>query len=214
MKLTKPIIVLLAMSAPFAFAKDKKKHELPAVFGTAHYVYVQAEDGGEMSAGLLPEDREAIASVRGALEDWKRYAITLNRKEADLVFIVRKGRLASAGLHGDVGVSTSPAVPGSYPGRNPMADPTNTNNNPNRPGAMDPGTTEGVGARAEAGPSEDVLRVFALTPDGKLNGPIWSREMKDGLDQPNVLLVRTLKDTVEKAYPPQAANQPATQDKP
>ncbi|HKD62379.1 MAG TPA: hypothetical protein VKB47_18085 [Terracidiphilus sp.] len=207
MKFAKPIVVILVMSAPLISAKDKKKHDLPAVFSTARYVYVQAEDGGEMNPGLLPEDRDAIASVQSAIQDWKRYAITLNRKDADLVFIVRKGRLASARVQGDVGVGTSPVAVGSYPGRNPMADPAN--GNPNRSG-----TTEGIGARAEAGPSEDFLRVFALTPDGKLNGPVWSREMKDGLDEPDVLLIRILKDAVEKAYPPQAASQPSAQGKP
>jgi len=67
---------------------------------------------------------------------------------------------------------------------------------------------DGFGVGAEAGPSDDMLRVFTTNPDGKLIGPVWYRELKDGLDGPTVLLLQQLRAAVEKAYPSQTPNQP------
>ncbi len=188
MKVFKSIAILLTAFAPLALAKDKKKDTLPAVFSNARYVYVRAEDGDIMKPGLFPEDRDAIANVQDALKDWKRYALTINRNDADLVIIVRKGRLASAQLHGGISTGTQTGISGSSPNRNP-----------NGPGSSDPGRTDSgdtLGARGEVGPADDTLRVFSLSPQGKLSGPFWSREMKDGLDAPNVMLLRALRDAV------------------
>jgi hypothetical protein len=83
------------------------------------------------------------------------------------------------------------------------------------PGQNNPrqaGNADSLGAEAEMGPSDDLLRVFMLNTDGKLSGPLWSQEMKDGLEGPSVLLVQRLKDAVERAYPPPSpasAKQPA-----
>lgn len=201
MKSISAIFLLLALSAPVALAKDKKP-KVPAVFENARYVYVQAEEGDVINPNLFPEDRAAIGNVQDAVRDWKRYAVTLNRREADLVFIVRKGRTAAAQLHGDVGVGNQPPMAG-FPNRPP---------GPNNPNGEQ--TTTGIGMQGEAGPGDDLLRVYTLTPDGKLNGPIWSREIKEGLDAPGVLLVRVLRDAVDKAYPPQSDAQPASTNKP
>lgn len=206
MKSPKSIAVLLALVAPLALAKDKKKDTLPAVFSNAHYVYVQCEDGDIMKPGLFPEDRDAIANVQDALKDWNRYSLTLDRKDADLIIIVRKGRLAAAQARGDIGVGRPPDIGGSFPSRNPAG-----------PGNTDPGrtpdrtdTVDSLGARGEVGPNDDTLRVFALTPQGKLSGPLWSREMKDGLDAPDVSLLRALREAVDRSYPPQSARPPAS----
>jgi len=182
--------------APFAVAQQKsKKHsDLPAVFSNARYVYVQAEDGDIMRPGLYPEDRDAISDVQQGIRDWNRYAVAVNREDADLIFIVRKGRIA--GAQGRIGVSGgSPRQPGApFPGSDPRQDGI--------------GTT--VGAAGEVGPPDDLLRVYTQTPDGKLAGPLWSREMKNGLDAPSVLLLQQLKQTVERAYPPvPPSSQPA-----
>jgi len=174
MKVFKSIAILLTVFAPLAVAKDKKKDTLPALFSNARYVYVQAEDGDIMKPGLFPEDRDAIANVQDTLKGWPRYSLTLNRKDADLIIIVRKGRLASAQVHGAVTAGAPTATPTA-----PI-------------------------------PPDDILRVFSLSPEGKLSGPLWSSEMKDGLDAPNVMLLRALRDAVDRAYPPQ----PAAQKKP
>src|SRR5512135_664346 len=93
--------LLMALSLP-GFANDKKKDKrLPAALGTAQYVYVEAVDGDQYDPNLLPEDREAIGAVQDALSAWPRYILAVNRKDAELIFIVRKGRLVAA--HGMVG---------------------------------------------------------------------------------------------------------------
>lgn len=218
MKLLKSAAILLAFAAPVALAKDKKKNNVPAVFNTAHFVYVQAEDSDIMNPSLFPEDRDAISNVQEGVRDWKRYVVTLNRGDADLVFIVRKGRLAAAQTRGDIGVGNGPIMTGSYPGGRPggPGNPGSAGNpgDPNSDRMGNIGSYQGVGARTDVGPEDDILRVYSLTPDGKLNGPLWSREMKDGLDKPNVLLLRALRDAVDRAYPPQTAGQPATPAKP
>ena len=200
MKLRKRVAFLLLLVAPFAMAQQKsKKHsDVPAVFSNARFVYVQAEDGDIMRPGLYPEDREAIFDVQQGIRDWNRYAVATRREDADLIFIVRKGRIA--GAQGRIGVSGgSPRQPGApLPGSDPRQD----------------GIGTSVGAAGEVGPPDDLLRVFTQTPDGKLTGPLWSREMKDGLDKPSVLLLQQLKQAVEHAYPPVPPPQPAQNPKP
>jgi len=171
-----------------AHAKGKKRAEISSVFANAHYVYVQAVDGDIMNPEVYPEDRNAISNVQQALRDWSRYAITTERSQADLVFVVRKGRLV--GLEGRGGIGSQPYPGAQGPGQVPQ------------PGT---GTAGSVGVGTQVGPDEDVLRVFTLATDGKLNGPLWTREMLDGLDAPAVLLVRQLKEAVEAAYPSQPA---------
>jgi len=206
MRSFKSIAFVLTLVAPLALAKDKKKDTLPAVFSNARFVYVQCEDGDVMKPGLFPEDREAIANVQDALEDWNRYSLTIHREDADLIIIVRKGRLAAAQARGGIGVGNPPEFGGSYPGRNPAGTgSTNPGRNPDRTDTIDT-----LGARGEVGPNDDTLRVFVLTPQGKLSGPLWSREMKDGLDGPDVMLLRALREAVDHAYPPQSASQPAS----
>lgn len=201
MKLIPSIALALVVAAPLGFAKDKKKKDVPEMLATARYVYVQAEDGDIMNPRLFPEDRQAIADVQDELKDWNRYTITINRDEAELMVVVRKGRLAAAQASGGIGVGSGPALGGDYPGsRNPAG--------PNNPvGGPGGGLSTEMGARGEAGPADDLMRVYLVGPDGRRGAMLWSREMKDGLDAPQVLLVRQLKQEVDKAYPPQSASQ-------
>jgi hypothetical protein len=60
-----------------------------------------------------------------------------------------------------------------------------------------------VGAEGEVGPENDMLRVYLVSSDGELTGPIWTREIQDGLDPPTVLLIQQLRTAVERAYPSQ-----------
>ncbi len=174
------LVLNLAHSKP-------KKPDLPAVFENAKYVYVESVDGDIFKPGLFPEDRRAIADVQDKVREWKRYAIALDRQEADLVFVVRKGRLAAVQPH--VGVSDGPRTqpgqtrqPGQFPGQGPATE---------------------VGVRTEVGEPEDMLRVY-IQNNGQLSAMVWDRTMEGGLNAPTVRLVRQLQDAVEKAYPPTA----------
>jgi hypothetical protein len=188
MKLITSVALALILAAPLGFAKDKKKNDVPAVFSTARFVYVQAEDGDIMNPRLFPEDREAIADVEDALHDWNRYAVTLDQSDAELVMVVRKGRLAGAEVMGGVGVGTGPQFGGSNPRGNA--------------GRV---TTTEIGARGEVGPPDDMLRVYIVTPDGGRGAMVWSGAMKDGLNSPSLTLLRQLRQEIDHAYPPQTA---------
>jgi hypothetical protein len=186
------IAMLLVLTPLCGYGQNRKKHSVvSAAFQNARYVYVEAEDGGDITKpGLFPEDREAISNMQEALRRWNRYALAIRKDQADLVFIVRKGRIAGALGHGGISEDSGPAPP-----------------TPPRPGQSPNADTLGVGT--EVGPVDDSLQVFTSSANGKLVGPIWAREIKDGLDGPRVLLLQQLKDAVEQAYPnPPAQKKP------
>jgi len=171
--------LLLASSQAPAQKKNKNKDQLPAIFVQAQFVYVEAYDGDEYDPRLLPEDRKAIAQVAEAIQKWGRYRLTMHRTDADLVIIVRKGRLASA--TGRVGVSVDNA-------------PTSVQFPPGNKAE----TTTRVGAGAEVGPPDDLLSVHMVT-NGRLGSPLWRKTQKDGLQAPELTLFRNFRDEVEAA---------------
>lgn len=191
MKTAKVLNLLMVWMLAFSLAQGKsKKPEVPAVFENAHYVYVEAVDGDALRPGLFPEDRDAIYQVEQRVRDWNRYVLTTRREQADLIFIVRKGRIAEAQVHGGLGPRPQQPQPGVLqPGQSSA---------PMRTGQGDQGS---FGAEGGVGPADDMLRVYTLNGDGKLQGPVWSRSMDGGLDGPSVQLVQQLKTAVEKAYP-------------
>ena len=139
---------------------------------------------------LYSEDRQAIADVTHALQTWNRYTLTIRRQDADLVFVVRKGRLAAtkvfAGVHS--GSRTSVA-------QTPDQD-------PNRDGsARYPNSGTVAGASGEVGSPDDFLFVDAVNPNGRRDARIWMQSRRDGLNTPEMPLFKQLKDAVDKAYP-------------
>lgn len=186
-KLAAPLI-LLALSLNLAQSKPKKP-EVAAVFQNAKYVYVQAADGDVLKPGLFPEDRQAISDVQDSIRNWNRYAIALSPSQADLIIVVRKGRLA--GAQGHVGISDGPRTqPGQA--QSPGQFPTQ-------------GRGSEVGVRSDVGEPDDMLRVY-IPNDGKLTSIVWDRTMEGGLDAPSMQLVQQLKAAVEKAYPPETTS--------
>ncbi|MGO9435717.1 MAG: hypothetical protein ACLP00_15680 [Terracidiphilus sp.] len=127
--------------------------------------------------------------MQDGIQDWNRYTLVTERKQADLVFILRKGRT--------VGESSRVGFPGGV--QRPQGSPTQSR----QPGQAP--DYDGIGVGTDVGPIDDTLRVYTTNPDGRLIGPVWNREMKDGLDGPDVLLLRQLRVAVEKAYPMQPA---------
>jgi hypothetical protein len=185
--MNRSLFLLLALvSVPITSeAKPKNQNvDLPAVFKNAQYVAVEAYDGDALNPHLVTDDRQAIYNVEQGLKDWKRYAITHQRDRADLVFLVRKGQLAS--VTPSVGVEI-----GSRPqNRNPSPpDPTQSNQPP------------GVGVDAKAGSPDDMLSIYLVNPSGRLSGPIWSRSLKGGLDAPALPLFQRIKHEVDTTYP-------------
>ena len=182
MKLHKAIAPLLVLFPALVFAHKKTNEpNVPAVFDHAQYVYVEAIDGNEFNPNLLPEDRQAIADVENALRSWGRYMLTIQRSQADLFFVVRRGRLgtgrASIGRNGGPGPGGA-QIPGQQ---------------------GPPGRVVGLGG--EAGPVNDFLSVCTMNADGKLSYPLWERTQPDGLDSPGVPLFQEFKRAVDRAYP-------------
>jgi len=188
-------VLLLALLPALAPAQHKtKKPIVPAIFNHAQYVYVEAIDGQEFDPSLYPEDRQAIADVQAALQQWNRYSLTTRRKDADIVIVVRKGRVAEAKAGVVIGSSSGPQG----------------NSSPGQPrGQAGPGT--GIVAGGDMGTPDDLFEICQRNPDGTLSTPIWMRTFPDGLDGPKVMLFEQFKNAVEKAYPIQPANQPANQ---
>jgi hypothetical protein len=197
---------LLMMTGALAFIlapqighaqKTKKHKDVPAVFENAHFVYVEAVDGDQMKPGLYPADRQAIFDVQNGLRDWNRYALATRRDEADVVLVVRKGRVASGQVHGSLSEGTRVPVPGGQTASRAQgaggvgAGPAGQN-----------GDGADAGAEAEMGPESDMLRVYIMS-DGKMTGPVWTRELPDGLDAPSLMLLQQLRTAVERAYPSQ-----------
>ena len=183
-------ILAISLLALTVAQSKPKKPDVPAVFADARYVYVQAEEGDALRPSLYSEDRQAIYDVQDSLRAWNRYLVVFDRDQADLIFIVRKGRLAAAQIHGGISAGSRP-----QPNQSPNANPGSSPN----PGVGQPRGTE-VGVGAEVGPPDDFLRVF-IQAEGKLTSVVWSREMEDGLNAPSVQLVKELKAAVERAYP-------------
>ena len=84
--------------------KAEDKNVIPAVVKNATYVYVMAYSGDVFSPEVTPDDRHAVQNVQSAIEKWGRYRLVYNRAEADLVLVVRTGRVAE--VKGGVQVGT------------------------------------------------------------------------------------------------------------
>ena len=109
----------------FAFAltvKAEDKNAIPAVIKSATYVYVTTYWGDVFSPNVTPDDRHAVQNVQSAIEKWGRYKLVYNRREADLVLVVRTGRLAE--VKGGVQVSTTHGSAESVGGE--VGDPQDT----------------------------------------------------------------------------------------
>lgn len=217
MKPLKWIGLLLVLIPAFVMiqGKPKKPDKLPAIFNQAQYVYVEAVDGQEFDPHLLPEDRQAISDVWGALHDWDRYVLVGRPDEADLIFVVRKGRVATAGLRGPIAPQSGGTVGCDDPPRGTGrqgGDGTVGGNGPqNASGQSDcvegPGSGAAVGG--DVGPVDDLLEIYVRNTDVSKGAPLWEHTLRGGLDRPNLALFEQFKDQVERDYPPKASSQPA-----
>lgn len=167
------LLGITLLSVGFAWAQAaKSKDTLPPILLSSHFVYVEALDGDQFDPHVIPDDRQAIVNVQQAIQNWKRYIITIKRNDAELIVVVRKGRIAS--VQPGVGIGGGSRTGG-------------------RPDAVK------VGASGDVGSPNDLLEVCILNLDGSRTGPIWTRSMKDGLGPPNIPLFQQLKQAVDAA---------------
>lgn len=190
------LFVITLACASLAFAKPKKL-QVPDVFQTAHSVYVESTDGEISKPGLNQADRDAILQVQEGIREWNRYVLAPSRDKADLIIVVRKGH--NIGDQDHLGLGLHPALPQPgpvQPGQEHtmQAHPTDQN--------------ASVGTGGDDIAMQDLLRVYTLNEKGKLKGPVWAREMDNGLSGPTVRLLTDLKAAVEITYPRETASQP------
>lgn len=213
MKFSGVIVLLVAMAASSsAWAKSPKKSEITHIFCPATYAYVKTMDGDVMRPGVLPEDRDAAYRVEDKLSNWNRYVLVYEPQQADLIFVVRAGRLATT--QGDMGAAAgSPDRPinAGTPGANrPPRDPSDASQGPapdQSPATPDARNRKWVGAGGEAGPPDDLLAVYAKPGDVNTQTPLWEQTAKDGLADPNVPLFEQIRTAVDQACHDQP-NQP------
>ena len=178
------LMLVFASLSGIAQSSTQQKTDLPKVFDTARYVYVEAESGDQSSRDLTMEDRQAIYNVEKQLKAWGRYTVTLSREHADLVLRIHKSRVGNSNI--PVVAPSGPRQPGKVP-RDP-SDPTNS--------------PSGPGLGTEYGSPDDELLVYIPTGlASSMTGPIWSDSRKNGLNAPRVPLFQELKQDVEDAYP-------------
>lgn len=180
------LLLVLSGCLILSLAVHAKSKTLPAVFMNAQFVRVEAYNGDTFNPNVLPDDRRAIYDVEQRLQDRELYTLVLERKDADLVLVVRKGRVASATGRLGVDIGGSPRQRGQS---QPQPDPTRDE------------SAVGYGVGADAGPADDLLEVYILDPNGRLNGPIWTHLQRDGLDEPTLPLFQQLKHEVDTSYP-------------
>jgi hypothetical protein len=110
-----------AFLALVVLAQTKPSKTVPAELARARYVALGYDTGdGFLSdsaiAGSLvrvsPQDREALQRVREAVQKWKRYVITLDPEDADLLIAVRTGRLVSGGVGYEIGKQNGTKISG------------------------------------------------------------------------------------------------------
>jgi hypothetical protein len=81
-------IVLLAGLATAAPEKSQVVPDFPGTLVNARYVYVTSYDGDQFNPAVLPEDRQAIASVQNAIEKWGKFIVVYKPQDADIVLVV------------------------------------------------------------------------------------------------------------------------------
>ena len=175
-------------------AHAKKHPNVPEEFESAKTVFVETQEGDITDLNLDREDRKAILDIQDGFEKWGRYSLSRSRLDADLIVVLRKGRVWRD-------PSSNSTLPGSRTpsARPPLQNPADASTGPD-------GSTSQDGFRRE----KDRLGIYTLQSNGKLKGPIWSDEVDRGLESPGILLLQRLKSDVEKAYPGAPAKKQST----
>lgn len=191
-------LLLLLLLSGFAVAQQAFK-PLPKFVVHAKYVLVTTQNGYAPSdPRILPDDRQALMTVREAIQKWGRYDLAYQPKDADLVILVRKGRIAN--VRPTTRVNTGS---GSDPYPNPRSNPSfdaSTHANVNRAANMPTESAAGVSpdAQTDIGDPRDMLVLYDKHYGTGSSTALWRAFAADGLDKPNVPLVEQLRAAVEQ----------------
>lgn len=123
------LVVILLSVLPCL--SGKKKSNFPKQIANGRYILVTTYHGGDPSvsvstdgrasgdAGVLsprayPEDRRALADFEAAVEKWGKYKLVGRPEDAELIFVVRKGRVVAGKPYPTIKIgSNRPPVIGS-----------------------------------------------------------------------------------------------------
>jgi hypothetical protein len=83
------VLVLLLTAVAGMAAVSSYDQPFPGTLINARYVYVTSYDGNQFSPNLLPEDRQAIATVQDAIQKWGRYILVYRPQDADMILAVQ-----------------------------------------------------------------------------------------------------------------------------
>ena len=149
--------------------KAEDKNPIQAVVKNATYVMVTTYSGDIFSPDVSPDDRRAAQNVQDAIQKWGRYKLVYNRGDADLILVVRTGRLAE--VKGGVQVGTQR-----------VGDTTSR--------------SHGSAIGGEVGDPQDTLEVYMASRG--INGPpLWRGRAQGGLKAPEMQLVKEFRSKVE-----------------
>lgn len=84
------VLVLLSAAALAAPPSLEKTQPFPKTLINARYVYITSYDGNQFNWSILPEDRQAIADVQNAIQQWGRYIVVYNPRQADMIIAVQR----------------------------------------------------------------------------------------------------------------------------
>lgn len=176
-KLTGALLLCFFVLAVQGYAKDpvlntQVLHATYVALGyeTAQGFISEFDEQSFISLKILPADREALNNVHDGLTKWKRYTITVEPREAEMLIAVRSGRVAS--VDGGVRIGSVPPIAGS------------------------PGGGIGPVFGGEVGPPSDYLAVYAADK-GREGVRLWVKSEEDGLVGKNPPLFVDFKDDVE-----------------
>ena len=156
----------LLLFAPLLVAKDKPT--LSKLVLHARYVLVTTYFGDDpANPRIMPEDRQAVTDVENAIQKWGRYVPVYERRNADLIILIRKGRIAEAGAGVAIHAGTEKPSPNFTPVLN-----------------------------GDAGDPQDMLAVYDAT-EGTDNTPLWRGREPDGLKPPEMRLINEFRTRVE-----------------
>lgn len=158
----------------FALAlKAEDKNAIPAVVKNATSVMVTTSSGDVFSPDVSPEDRHAVQNVQNTIQKWGRYKLVYNRGEADLILVVRTGRLAEVKGGAQVATTTQRQGNGTYRSH---------------------GSAESIGG--EVGDPQDTLEVY-MASRGIDGPPLWRGRAPGGLRAPQMQLMQEFRSKVE-----------------
>jgi hypothetical protein len=209
------VLVLMGGAVATAPAKNKKDTPLPQLFCQAHSVYVQTVNGDPLRPEAVPEDRTAANALIAQLQSWKRYQVVTEPQQADLVWVVRTGRVVTLGAANNGGVAQDPSGMIANPGGPNMS--RGGQGGLSGQGGMSPGDSMSAGAggnRGNAGSTaespDDILAIYQRPNGEPLTSPLWQKTQHNGLQSPKMPLFEQIRTAVDAGCVSPAAPAPAT----